>query len=118
MPIPLRADYDAARLRVAARETRDAGKTRRLLARAAIYDGASRSEAASISGVTVQNVRDWVVKLKTGGPEALVDYKGPGPRPVLTDLQRTALAQALEDAIHGVVRWHEIDFVHWLSDTF
>jgi hypothetical protein len=79
MPIPLRADYDAARLRLAARESRDAGQTRRLLALAAIYDGATRSEAASVGGVTVQIVRDWVVKLNTGGPETLVDYKGPGP---------------------------------------
>ena len=61
-----------------------------------IYDGATRSEAASIGGVTVQIVRDWVVKLNTGGPEALVDYKGPGPQPILTDVHRRALAQALE----------------------
>ena len=58
MPIPLRAEYDAARLHLAARESRDAGQTRRLLALAAIYDGATRSEAASIGGVTVQIVRD------------------------------------------------------------
>jgi transposase len=29
---------------------------------AAVYDGASRSEAAEIGGVTLQIVRDWVVK--------------------------------------------------------
>ena len=52
MPIPLRADYDAARLRAAARASKDAGQTRWLLALAAIYDGASRSEAAGIGGVT------------------------------------------------------------------
>jgi hypothetical protein len=44
MPIPLRADFDAARLRGAARARKDAGQTRQLLALAAIYDGASRSE--------------------------------------------------------------------------
>ena len=48
MPIPLRADYDAARLRSAARESKDAGQTRRLLTLAAIYDGATRTEAAAI----------------------------------------------------------------------
>lgn len=32
MPIPLTAEYDAARLRTAARESKDAGQTRRLLA--------------------------------------------------------------------------------------
>ena len=79
MPIPLRTDYDAARLRLAARESKDAGQTRRLLALAAIYDGASRTEAAAVGGVTLQIVRDWVLKLNAGGPEALVDYRGPGP---------------------------------------
>ena len=46
MPIPLRGDFDAARLRLAARESEDADQVRRLLALAAIYDGASRTEAA------------------------------------------------------------------------
>ena len=39
MPIPLRSDYDAARVRVAARESKNANQVRRLLALAAIYDG-------------------------------------------------------------------------------
>lgn len=122
MPIPLCADYDAARLRQAARESKNAGQTRRLLALAAIYDGASRTEAAAIGGVTLQIVRDWVLKLNASGPEALVDYKGPGPQPILTDTHRAALAKAIEDgpipAIHGVVRWRVIDLVQWLSDEF
>jgi transposase len=122
MPIPLRADYDAARLRASARESKDAGQTRRLLALAAIYDGASRSEAAGIGGVTLQIVRDWVVKLNAHGPDSLVDYKGPGPQPILTKEHRAALATAIEDgpmpAIHGVVRWRIVDLVQWLSDEF
>ena len=61
MPIPLHASYDTAsydtatydtaRLRLAARESRDAGQPRRLLALAAICNGATRSEATSIGGV-------------------------------------------------------------------
>ena len=39
MPIPLRSDYDAARVRAAARESKNANQVRRLLALAAIYDG-------------------------------------------------------------------------------
>ena len=118
MPIPLRTDYDAARARLAARESKDAGQTRRLLALAAIYDGPSRTEAAAVGGVTLQIVRHWVPKLNAGGP-ALVDYKGPGPQPILTDAHRAVLAQAIEDgpipAIHGVVRWRVVDLVQWLS---
>ena len=54
MPIALRSDYDAGKLRAAARRSLDAGQTRRLLALAAVYDGATRSEAAAIGGVTLQ----------------------------------------------------------------
>ena len=72
MPIELSAEYDAARLRAAARQSRDAGQTRRLLALAAVYDGATRTEAAAIGGVTLQIVRDWVLKLNERGPDGLV----------------------------------------------
>jgi hypothetical protein len=59
MPIPLRSDYDAGRVRLTARESKDANKVLRLLALAAIYDGATRAGAAEIGGVTRQIVRDW-----------------------------------------------------------
>jgi len=62
MPIPLRADFDATSLRSLARESEDANQVRRLLALAAIYDGATRTQAAEIGGVTLQVVRDWVLK--------------------------------------------------------
>src|SRR5882757_3947913 len=62
MPIPLRADFDAPCLRAIARGTKDAAQTRRLLALAAVYDGARRTEAAAIGGVTLQIVRDWVMR--------------------------------------------------------
>ena len=58
MPIPLRVDFDAARLRAVARRTKNGPQARRLLALAAIYDGATRTEAAKIGGVTLQIVRD------------------------------------------------------------
>ncbi len=67
MPIALRSDYDATQLRRVARRSQDAGQTRRLLALAAIYDGATRTEAAAIGGVTLQIVRDWVLKLNEHG---------------------------------------------------
>ena len=122
MPIFLRTDYDTARLRLAARESKDAGQTRRLLALAAIYDGASRTEAAAVAGVTLQIARDWVLKLNAFGPDALIDDKGPRPNPILTDAHRAVLAQAIEDApipaIHGMVRWRVVDLVQWLSDDF
>jgi transposase len=122
MPIPLTSDHDAVRLRAAARGSKDANQTRRLLTLAAIYDGATRTEAAAIGGVTVQIVRDWVVKLNTHGPEGLIDRLGGGTPPILTDEHRRALATAIEDgpipAVHGVVRWRVIDLCQWLWDGY
>ena len=57
MPVPLRSDFDAAHLRRVARSTKDAPQARRLLALAAIYEGATRTQAAAIGGVTLQIVR-------------------------------------------------------------
>jgi hypothetical protein len=50
-PVPLRRDFSAARLRGLAKKTKDGPQARRLLTLAAIYDGATRSEAAKIGGV-------------------------------------------------------------------
>ena len=47
-PIPLRRDFDASQLRSLARRTNNGPQARRLLALAAIYDGATRTEAAKI----------------------------------------------------------------------
>jgi hypothetical protein len=50
MPIPLRADFDARSVRGVAKKAKDGPQARRLLALAAIYEGASRTEAAKIGG--------------------------------------------------------------------
>jgi transposase len=122
MPIPLRSDYDAARLRIAARESKNANQVRRLLALAAIYDGASRAEAAEIGGVTRQIIRDWVLKFNTDGADGLIDRKAPGQPSRLNETHRTALAAAIESgplpAVHGVVRWRIVDLCQWLWDEF
>src|SRR4030081_2943863 len=92
--IGVRGDYDAERLREAAKRSEDANQTRRLLALAAIYDGGSRGDAARIGGVGLQTVRDWVLAFNAEGPPGLVDGKAPGHAPLLT--------QAHRQAFHGV----------------
>lgn len=77
MVIPLSGDSAAAVLRAAARGTKDSAKTRRLLTLAAVYDGASRTAAAKIGGVTLQIVRGWVLAFNAHGP-GLIDRKPPG----------------------------------------
>ena len=73
MPIALRTDFDAATVRAAARKSKDGAQARRLLAVAAIYEGSSRTEAARLGSVTVQIVRDWVVKFNASGPDGLIE---------------------------------------------
>ena len=51
-PVPLRTDFSATDLRELARSSKDATQARRLLALAAIYDGATRKEAATIAAVS------------------------------------------------------------------
>ncbi|MCY4555412.1 MAG: IS630 family transposase, partial [Chloroflexi bacterium] len=58
--VPLRKDFDGARLRGLAQRSRDGAQNRRLLALAVIYDGHRRSDAARFAGVGLQIVRDWV----------------------------------------------------------
>ena len=122
MPIPLRNDFDAAALRGLARKTKDGPQARRLLALAAIYEGASRAEAAQIGGVTRQIVRDWVVKFNALGPDGLIDRKPPGVPSRLDDTHRAALVAIIEQgpipAIHGVVRWRLVDLVQWVWEEF
>lgn len=121
-PIPLREDFDAAQLRVLARETRDANQSRRLLALAEVYDGRSRSDSARVGGVTLQIVRDWVLRFDAHGPDGLIDRKAPGKKPKLNDAQRQALARIVDSgpipAVHGVVRWRLVDLAQWMRDEF
>src|SRR4249920_2396217 len=118
MPIPLRADFDARMVRATARRSKDGAQARRLLALAAIYEGASRTEAAKIGGVTLQIVRDWVVKFNAQGPDGLIDRKPPGKPSRLTDMHRGALKAIIESgptpATHGVVRWRLVDLCQWM----
>ena len=122
MVVPLRSDFDAAGLRATARKSKNGPQARRLLALAAIYDGASRTQAARMGGVTLQVVRDWVVKFNAHGPEGLIDRKPPGQPSRLTQTHRAALATQLDEgpipAIHGVVRWRLVDLMQWLWEEF
>src|ERR1700682_3523428 len=112
MPVPLRADFDARSVRAAAKRSKDGPQARRLLALAAIYEGTTRSEAAKIGGVTLQIVRDWVVKFNARGPEGLIDRKAPGQPARLNDTHRAALAEIIESgampAGRGVGGWRRV----------
>ena len=118
LPIPLRGDFKASRL-PAGKEDKDGPQARRLLTLAAIYDGATRTEAAKIGGVGLQIIRDWVLRFNARGPDGLMDVKPPGQPSKLNDGQRQAIARMIESgpipAVHGVVRWRLIDLANGYS---
>src|SRR5215472_509573 len=95
-PIPLRRDFGASQLRGLAKKTKDGPQARRLLALAAIYDGATRTEAAMIGGVGLQIIRDWVLHFNERGPDGLLKGKSPGQPSKLNDVQRQAIARIIE----------------------
>ena len=122
IPLALRDDYDSLELRRLARRSRHAGQSRRLLALAAIYDGASRGAAALLAGTDRQSIRDWVVRFNAEGPEGLVDRHGGGQKARLTAEMLAALKAHIEEgpipAVHGVVRWRLCDLCGWLHERY
>jgi transposase len=104
--IAVKTDYSGAEVRRLAKRTKDAAQARRLLAVAAILDGASREEAAKTGGMDRQTLRDWVIRFNEQGPDGLINILarivGEGPTP----------------AIHGVVRWRACDLIMRLYEEF
>jgi transposase len=120
--IGVRSDFTSADLRRCARRSGDADQVRRLLAVALILDGGSRGEAAKVAGVTLQIVRDWVLRFNESGPDGLATRKAPGRVSILNDEQRARLAAVVEagpiPAAHRVVRWRLVDLAQWIWDEF
>ncbi len=76
--IGVRSDCASADLRRFARVSGDPDQVRRLFAVAIILDGESRRETAKMAGVTLQILRDWVLRFSEGGPERLATREAPG----------------------------------------
>lgn len=114
----IRQDYTADDLPQLARRSRDADWSRRLLALSVLYEGGSGSQAASISGLGLQIIRDWVERFNQHGPDGLKTKKAKGREPLLNDTQRKALIEVVEKGpvayLDGVARWRLIDLVQWL----
>jgi transposase len=58
--IPVRTDYTAGEVRRLAQRAKDAAQATAAIA--AVLDGASREEAATIGGMDRQTLRDWVIR--------------------------------------------------------
>src|SRR4029077_2414241 len=102
--IPVRTDYSAGEVRQFAQRAKDGAQARRLLAIAAVLDGASREEAARIGGMDRQTLRDWVIRFNEQGPDSLINIPSPGVPPKLNARHKAFLARIVEEgpipAIH------------------
>src|SRR5258705_10623301 len=77
--VPVRTDYTAGEVRRFARRAKDGAQARRLLALAAVLDGASREEAAKIGGVDRQGLGGWGIRYQPQGPSGLIKIPCQGP---------------------------------------
>jgi transposase len=91
VPVPREVISTRRGLRGLAKKSKDRPQARRRLALAAIYDGATRTEAPKIGGVGLQIVRDWVVRFNARGPDGLLNVRPPGQPSRLNDAQRQAM---------------------------
>src|SRR5947209_17893030 len=85
--IAVRTDYTAGEVRRFAQRAKDAAQARRLLAIAAVLEGASREEAAKIGGMDRQTLRDWVIRFNEQGADGLINIPSPGMPPKLNAIQ-------------------------------
>ena len=120
--IAVRTDYTAGEVRRFAQRAKDAAQARRLLAIAAVLEGASREEAATLGGMDRQTLRDWVIRFNEQGPDGLINIPSPGVPPKLNAMHKAILARIVEEgpipAIHGVVRWRACDLIMRLHEEF
>lgn len=103
--IPVRTDYTAGEVRRLGKRAKDAAQARRLLAIAAVLDGASREEAAKVGEMDRQTLRDWVIRFNERGPDGLINIPSPGVPPKLNAEHRAFLVRIVEEgpipAVHG-----------------
>ena len=111
--IAVRADFSSQELRRLATRAKDAAQARRLLAIAAVLDGATREEAGKIGGMDRQTLRDWVHRYNEGGVASLQSRPSPGRTPLLTPEQKAELKALVvagpDPARDKVVRWRCVD---------
>src|SRR2546423_4089615 len=95
--IPVRADYTVGEVRQFAKRAKDVAQARRLLAIAAVLDGASREDAAKIGGMDRQTLRDWGIRVNAQGPDGLINIPSPCVPPKPDETPRAFLARIVKE---------------------
>ena len=116
--IAVRTDFTTGEVRRFAKRAKDAAQARRLLAIAAVLEGASREDAAKIGGMDRQTLGDPVQRARAGRS---INIPSPGASK-LGRKHRAFLARLVEEgpipAVHGVVRWRACDLIMRLHEEF
>jgi transposase-like protein len=81
-------------VRRVAKQAKDSGQARRLLAIAAVLEGASREDAAKIGGMDRQTLRDWVIRFNEQGPDLELGDKSLARRETLKGAYYLRLADS------------------------
>jgi transposase len=117
-----RDDFTAADFREAARRSKDADSTRRMLALALVLEGYKRGEAGNLCGMDRQTLRDWVLRYNAEGIGGLYNRMAGGPKPRLTPEQEALVADLVrkgpDPAVDGVVRWRRVDLARVIKARF
>jgi hypothetical protein len=79
--IAVRMDHTVGEVRGFAKRSKDVAQARRLLAIAAVLEGASREESAKIGGMDLQTLRDWVIRFDEQGAGGLINIPSRACRP-------------------------------------
>ena len=122
MTIGITRDCDAAELRKLARREHDGKVTSRLLAIAAVLEGANRTVAARQAGMDRQTLRDWVHRFNARGVAGLSNAPKGRPKRRLTDAReaeiRARVLKGSDAEIDGLVRWRCVDIQAWIAETY
>lgn len=117
-----RNDETVEDLRGLAKATNDAGQRCRLLAIAMVRERLPRGEAARLSGVQTQTLRDWVIAYNKKGPDGLKTGTAPGPQCRMSEDEIKTLETWLEKGpdpeTDGIVRWRCIDLQRKIKAAF
>jgi len=120
--VVLKEGHSADEFRKEAARAKDPDRVRRLLALAAVREGATRMDAAAADGMDRQTLRDWVHAYNADGIAGLVNDPLPGrPRKLLPEHRealRTLVEQGPDFEKDGVVRWRRADLKRIVKERF
>lgn len=120
--VPIRQDITVDELRRRAKQETDGRASRRMLALAAVLEGASREAAARLAGMDRQSLRDWAHRFNAEGIAGLHDRPHTGRPSRLSDGQlaafRALVLRGPEIEKDGVSSWTAKDLCRIVEERY